>query len=139
MNAVYQARDCAARLRLLNLQDEKLPFPVLLISLKTWGKQYFHTRTPMYFGITAHEVLKQKILRQETYCCLIWEFFRPLLFLLCWRRGTFHMYYVNGEKKHSTAGTPILATRFWRVSVLQFICQHSKLRVQFWQKIYLVN
>lgn len=79
------------------------------------GGNNFHTRTPMYFGINAHEVLKQKILRQATYCCLIWEFFRPLFFLLWWRQGTFHMYYVNGEKKHSTAGTPILATRFGRV------------------------
>lgn len=77
INAVYQARDCGAPLRLLNLyRMKRLPFPALLILLKNWGKQHFHTETPMYFGINSRDVLKQKILRQQISCFLIWEFFR---------------------------------------------------------------
>ena len=52
------------------------------VLLKGLGRQHFYTKTPMYFGIHSYEVLKQKILRQEEFYCLLWVF-RLLLFLAC--------------------------------------------------------
>ena len=67
------------------------------ILLKDLGRQHFHTKTAMYFGINSYDVLKQKILRQEAFYFLLWVF-RLLLFLPCWKGGTFRCIMLMGRK-----------------------------------------
>lgn len=82
------------------------------ILLKDLGKQHFYTKAPVYFGIDSYGVLKQEFLRIFNFLLLYLGIFQPSPLPPLLKRRHFHMYYVNGEKKHSILGIPILAKVF---------------------------
>lgn len=80
-----------------------LPFPTLLILPKFWRTQHFYTKTNVFWNKSLL-CFKTGIFKTGNFLLPTWIFFRPILFLPCWRWDTF-ICHVNEEKKHSIVGS----------------------------------